>query len=87
MLDYTERARDAVLTRASRFNPHLAEKPISNTRTWQNEMPGGQVEIFEAVAGDVLSSLGYTRRFESPGLFARVKAAAGKVGLPVARLS
>src|SRR5688572_10431129 len=27
MLDYTERARDAVLTRAARFNPHVTEKP------------------------------------------------------------
>jgi hypothetical protein len=86
MLDYTERARDAVLSRASRFNPHLTEKPVANTRSWAKDMPNSQVEIFEAVAGDVLSLLGYERRFENPGVGARIGATFGKFGLPVGRL-
>lgn len=86
MLDYTERARDAVLTRASQFNPHLKEKPISKTRSWETEMPAEHAEVFEAVAGAVLDELGYERRFKNPRVGARIKAAMGQLGLPVARL-
>lgn len=86
MLDYTERARDAMLTRASQYNPHLTEKPVANTRSWAEEMPRTQIEIFEAVAGDVLKSLGYERRFDPPGPAARIKAMLGKLGLPIGRL-
>jgi len=85
MLDYTERARDAVLTRASQFNPHLTEKP-NKTRSWETEMPDKQVEVFETVAADVLNELGYARRFKSPSATARMKATMGKLGLPIARL-
>ncbi len=85
MLDYTERARDAVLTRAARFNPHVTEKP-SRTRAWEDEMPPDQVEVFEAVAGPVLSELGYERRFPSPGPAARLKSKLSRAGLPIARL-
>ena len=86
MLDYTERARGAVLPRAKRYNPHVAERPISKVRSWEESMPPAQVEVFEAVAGDVLSELGYERRHPRPGLRARAVAAAGKTGAPVARL-
>lgn len=86
MLDYTERARDAVLTRASQFNPHLTEPPLTKTRSWETEMPDAHVEVFEAVAGPVLDELGYERRFKNPKASARMKASLGKIGLPVARL-
>ena len=85
MLDYTERARGAVLTRAKQFNPHVTQKP-TQTRSWENEMPAEHVEIFEAVAGNVLTELGYKRRFPEPRTAAKVKAALGTAGLPVARL-
>ncbi len=87
MLDYTEGARDAVLTRAAQFNPHVTERPIAQTRSWEQDMTDDQVELFEAVAGDVLSQLGYERRHPSPGRSARVKAALGKRGVPIGRLS
>lgn len=86
MLDYTERARGAMLPRAKKYNPHVAERPISKVRSWEESMPPAQVEVFEAVAGDVLSQLGYERRHPRPGPRARIVAAAGKAGAPVAPL-
>ena len=86
MLDYTERARGAVLPRAKKYNPHVAERPISKVRSWEESMPPAHVEVFEAVAGDVLSELGYERRHPRPGRRARVLAAAGKAGAPVTPL-
>ena len=86
MLEYTERARDAVLDRAARFNPNVTKKP-TQTRSWTSEMPDGQVAIFEAIAGDCLSELGYKRRFPQPTLGARVAATLGKAGFPTGRLN
>ena len=85
MLEYTERARDAVLDRAARFNPNVTKKP-TQTRSWTTEMPDGQVAIFEAIAGDCLSELGYKRRFPRPPMGARIAATLGKIGLPTGRL-
>jgi hypothetical protein len=86
MLDYTERARGAVLPRAQKYNPHVAERPISKVRSWEESMPPADVEVFEAVAGDVLAELGYERRHPHPGLKARLLAGAGRRGAPVAKL-
>jgi hypothetical protein len=86
ILDYTERARDAVLPRASTFNPNVTRRPMANMRSWEDAMPESQIEIFEAIAGPVLSELGYPRRYPSPGRLARIKAAIGRVGLPVGYL-
>jgi hypothetical protein len=86
MLDYTERARAAVLPRASRYNPHVTEGPTSRTRSWEQDMPDGHVQIFEAVAGDLLSELGYPRRHPHPTALARLRASLARLGLPVDRL-
>jgi hypothetical protein len=86
MLDYTERARGAVLPRARKYNPNVEQRPISKVRSWEQSMPDAQVEVFETVAGDVLSELGYERRHPRPGPRARLIAAAGKAGAPVTRL-
>ncbi|MQA99027.1 MAG: hypothetical protein GEU78_01830 [Actinobacteria bacterium] len=85
MLDYTEKARSAMLPSAKTLNPHVSEKPHA-VRAWQTEMPDEHVEIFEAVAGDTLSELGYERRFPSPSGKAKMLAALGKAGAPVAKL-
>jgi hypothetical protein len=85
MLD-SERAREAILPRAALHNPNVARGTKAKPRSWENDMPPAHVEVFEAVAGDLLSELGYPRRFESPGPRARLAAAAGRRGLPVARL-
>lgn len=73
MLDYTQRARSAVLPRAAQYNPKVMEKPTTG-RSWEKEMDPGDVEVFEAVAGDVLSELGYERRFPNPSGKARRRA-------------
>jgi len=86
MLDYTERARAAVLPRASMYNPHVTERPMPKTRSWEHDMPDRHVMIFEAVAGDLLSELGYPRRHPDPPASARWRASLGRIGLPVDRL-
>jgi hypothetical protein len=85
MLDYTERARGSVLPRASMYNPNVTQKP-SRTRSWRESMSPRQVEIFEAIAGDVLSELGYERAFPEPSGTARAIAKLGAAGLPVGRI-
>jgi hypothetical protein len=87
MLDYTERAREAVLPRAAIYNPNVTREPISNVRSWETGMSSYRIEVFEAVAGPVLSDLGYPRRYPAPGRRARLAAALGRFGLPVGRLS
>jgi hypothetical protein len=86
MLDYTERARDAVLPRAATYNPNITCAPMSNVRSWETDMAEDQVEVFEAVAGPVLSDLGYPRRYPSPSRTARLMALLGRAGVPVGRL-
>lgn len=85
MLDYSERARLEVLDRAKLYNPHVT-KSIKKTRSWDEQMPPSQVEVFEAVAGDTLQELGYERAFPSPSLGARLASLAGRAGLPIGRL-
>lgn len=87
MLEYTERARDAVLARSADHNPRLLEGTKARLRDWAEEMPARQIEIFEAVAGNELTELGYDRRYPDPRLSARVLATMGRLGLPVGRLS
>lgn len=86
MLDYTERARGDVLDRAARYNPNVTSKPMSKVRSWEDDMPRIQVETFEAVAGDLLDSLEYSRAFPNPTLRARAIASLGSAGLPAGRL-
>jgi hypothetical protein len=85
MLDYSERARSEVLDRARLYNPNVM-RSITKTRSWDEQMPRSQVEVFEAVAGDTLTELGYERAFPSPSLAARISSLAGRAGLPVGRL-
>lgn len=86
MLDYTERARDAILPRATRYNPHVSEAPRAHVRTWEKDMPESHIEIFEAVAGPVLDRLGYERRCPHPSASARVRGVLGRLGVPLDRL-
>jgi hypothetical protein len=87
MLDYTERARDDILPRAAKYNPNVS-KPVdaAEKRSWQDSMPEAQVRVFEAIAGDLLSELGYERRFPNPGAGAKTLAALSKLKIPVGRL-
>ena len=86
MLNYTEGLGGVVLSKATAYNPNVRQPPNPRLRSWEQSMPDDHVEIFEAVAGDVLSELGYGRRFPAPSPAARAKAFLGSRGLPVARL-
>lgn len=86
MLDYTERARSAVLDRARHYNPHVLDKPIKRTRSWEEDMAEDHIEMFEAIAGDVLTHLGYPRRYRQPSPRKRLEAALSRDPLPVGRL-
>ena len=85
MLDYAQHSRSEVLERARLYNPNVT-KSIARTRSWDEQMPRGHVEVFEAIAGDTLTELGYERAFPSPGLMARLAGLAGRAGFPVGRL-
>lgn len=86
MMDYTERARGSVLPRASMYNPHVTEAPQKNVRSWEDSMPPDQIEIFEAVAGHVLSLLGYERRFPEPSMKAKLIARLSTAGIPIGKI-
>lgn len=86
MLEYTEQAASEALPRSRMYNPHVLEKPIPSVRSWEEQMPDAHVEVFEAVAGDLLSELGYPRRYPAPGTGARFAARLARAGLPLGRL-
>jgi hypothetical protein len=54
----------------------LAEPPTPGLRDWRNLMKPADLERFEAIAGELLSGLGYARAFANPSKWARVSAAA-----------
>lgn len=87
MLDYTERARRAVLPRAAQYNRSVTEGIKRNVRSWETDMPESHVELFEAVAGETLSQLGYERRFPRPSGRARLKARLVGLGLPGTKIA
>ncbi|MDP9242564.1 MAG: sulfotransferase [Actinomycetota bacterium] len=66
MLRYFERAA-ARLSDGERGNhPNVVRPPTKGLRDWRIDMIQGDVEAFEAVAGPLLSELGYERRFPRP---------------------
>lgn len=85
MLDYGEKSRDEVLSRAAHYNPRLTEGPLAEARAWQEQMPASSVESFEAVAGDLLSDLGYPRRYPNPSPRARAGAAYARLRMLIPR--
>ena len=55
-------------------HPRLAQPPVRDARSWRKEMAPADVELFEAVAGDLLADLGYERVHPRPGRRARAAA-------------
>jgi hypothetical protein len=45
----------------------LAQPPVRDARSWRKEMRPAEVELFEAIAGDLLAELGYERAHPRPG--------------------
>ena len=56
-------------------HPLLAEPPRPDTRRWREQLSPADTQIFEAIAGDTLSSLGYERFYPEPSARARAYAA------------
>jgi hypothetical protein len=70
MLEYHRRENPALYA----DHPRLAEPPVRDARSWRKEMRDGDVELFEAIAGELLTELGYERAHPSPGRSARAAA-------------
>jgi hypothetical protein len=85
MIEGASTRDEDVLARASIYNPHVTDRPKSGVREWRRTMPNRHVEIFEAVAGHVLSELNYPRHYPHPSLTARAEAYLGGLGIPVGR--
>jgi sulfotransferase family protein len=71
-----------------RERPHHANlaKPVTaDLRDWRRDMPAADVALVEAVAGELLSDLGYERRFPRVPAAARARAAASRVRSAVIR--
>jgi hypothetical protein len=84
MFEEERRLRGTVEKDKHNYDPRAAGR--DHMSSWQTEMDPAAVEVFEAVAGEVLSQLGYERRFPSPGPLAKLKARLGLWGLPLNRL-
>jgi hypothetical protein len=80
-----DQGQQDVLARASTYNPHVTDRPKRGVRQWRTTMPDRQVEIFEAVAGGLLSQLSYPRVYPNPRLVSHVQAYLGNLGIPVGR--
>ncbi len=77
MLDYhREDPAASVPERNWGHHRNLASPPTPGLRDWRERMSDADQELFEAVAGDELSSLGYERRFPRVGAGVRARAAA-----------
>jgi Sulfotransferase family len=87
MLEGAGSLQDDVLPKAAIYNRHVTDRPKRGVRQWRTGMPDRHVEIFEAVAGSVLSELNYPRLYPHPGVVARIEAYLGGLGFPVGRVA
>jgi hypothetical protein len=75
MLTYYQRAEDIVSTTAvPDRHKDIFLPPTKGLRDWRRELSDDQVARFEALAGDLLSDLGYERKFEKVPMSARAAA-------------
>jgi hypothetical protein len=74
----------------------LTRPPVRDVRDWRAQMAPADVELFEAIAGDALSELGYERAYPEPRRRARAtveraayaaRLGAWRVALPLVRKS
>ena len=84
MLDEKERAKGVVDKVTHSYEPGVAGR--ARMSTWQEDMKPADIEVFEVVAGDVLSEIGYERRYPNPGPLAKAKAQLALRGLPIGTL-
>lgn len=73
MLRYFERAEEVVrLTHNPEIHRSIFLPPTKGLRDWRRDMPREEVAVFEALAGRVLTDLGYERLVPRPSVMIRV---------------
>jgi hypothetical protein len=86
MLEYPGRAPELMQGMPHReHHTRLALPPTAGLRDWRRDMGGPDIELFEAIAGDLLDELGYERRASSPGFRARWAAFRGRTTVHLGR--
>lgn len=84
MFDEKARARGIVEKSKHNFDPAAGGR--KHMSDWRTEMKQRDIEVVEAVAGDVLTQLGYERRYPHPSAWARLQAKLALLGLPLGRI-
>ncbi|MBA2726200.1 MAG: sulfotransferase [Actinobacteria bacterium] len=84
MFDPAELAKGEIEKKRHNYSPEAAGRAAMSD--WTTDMKPEDVEVFEALAGPVLTQLGYERRYQAPSRTARVKAALALRGAPIGRL-
>ncbi|HEV8565161.1 MAG TPA: sulfotransferase [Actinomycetota bacterium] len=85
MLTYFERANDLDALSHAEHHRNILLPPTSGLRDWRSQMAAADVAVFEALAGNLLTDLGYERATERPGLRASATAAGARAGLVLRR--
>jgi hypothetical protein len=81
MLAYREHGERVLAPRIKPAHPHLGRPPTPGLRDWRRDMAPGDVAVFETLAGDLLSELGYERRFPRPSARVRLEAGVAVAGV------
>lgn len=84
MLDESARVKGEMKGSKRNYDPKASGR--ARMSSWQQDMGPRDVEVFEVIAGDALSMLGYERRYPEPGLRAKAAARLGLAGLPLSPL-
>lgn len=79
MLRYFERS-ETITSPSAWSRRHLVLPPTKGLRDWRGQMSRSDVALFDALAGDLLSELGYERTPDEPGAMVRIKAQAEMLG-------
>ena len=86
MLQYFERADNVIASNAhSESHQRLRRPPTTGLRDWRKDMPRRDLEIFEALAGDLLAELGYERALDHVSVPARISAGLQRARVGVMR--
>jgi hypothetical protein len=85
ILRYFERATELDGLSHAEHHRNIRRPPTSGLRDWRNQMAPADVALFEALAGDLLTDLGYERATERPGLRASAAAVGARAGLVLRR--
>jgi Sulfotransferase family len=73
MLRYFERA-DNITSPSAWSRRHIVLPPTKGLRDWRRQMPKKEVALFEGLAGDLLTELGYEKALDVPPASVRLRA-------------